>query len=348
MVNSADPQRVGILTLPDFALMSYAALVEPMRAANRLAGRALYRPVALCPGDGTVTCSAGLPVRAEAPLAEAHRLGLLFVVAGGDPVACVAPGMLAALRKAAARGTVLGGVSGGPVVLARAGLMDGRRMTVHWEHAEALREAVPGVLLERALYVIDRDRITCAGGMAPSDMMHALIARDHGPALARMVSDWFLHTEVRPAEAAQRAGLADRWGTTSAPLLRALAIMEAEQATPLALGDLAARAGVSARHLSRLFQTELARSPLAVHRQLRLATARRLVEQSSLPIGEIAYATGFASPAHLSRAFRDAHGTAPRNLRRPRDRSADAGESTQSLSPSPARPRRHPASDPRA
>ena len=124
---------------------------------------------------------------------------------------------LPALRRLAVSGTRIGGVSGGPFILAKARVMDGIQMTIHWQHAPALVEAHPDILLTRSLFIIDRNRLTCAGGTAPLDMMHALIAERHGAELARKVSDWFLHTEIRPAKGAQRASLVERYGVHHAP-----------------------------------------------------------------------------------------------------------------------------------
>ena len=310
-----NPHRIGILAIPGFALMSYAALTEPLRAATLLGATPPYAVDIFCTGDVPAAASQGMCVAPTRPLAEAGSVGRLFVVAGGRPEHFDDAGTLAALRRADRAGVTLGGVSGGPVVLATAGLMTGRRMTVHWEHADALREIAPRAALDRALYVIDRGRITCAGGTAPMDMMHALIAADHGAALARAVSDWFLHTEVRPAAGPQRAGLAERLGTTHPALLEAAAALEAETAQPPALADLARRAGVSPRHLLRLFREHLGTTPMAYGRQARLETARRLIRGAPLPLSAIAYATGFASPAHLANAHRAAYGVPPSALR---------------------------------
>src|SRR5690606_34893228 len=105
----------------------------------------------------------------------------------------------------------LGGISGGAAILAKAGLMVGRRFTVHWAHIDPLAEYEPALLIERALYVIDRDRYTCAGGVAALDMMCALIAQEHGSAFARSVSDWFIHPRLRTADEPQREQAAQRF-----------------------------------------------------------------------------------------------------------------------------------------
>ena len=198
---------------------------------------------------------------------------------------------------------MIGGVSGGPVILAKAGLMQQRRMTVHWEHAEALSLVSPQVVIERTLYVMDRDRMTCAGGTAALDMMHALISKQHGADFARKVSDWFLHTDIRPSEGPQRSGLAERYKVNDRMVLMAIELMENHIADPLELDQLAPIVGVSARQLNRLFAEKLNVSTVRFYRSLRLEKARELLQQTTLNLAEISSATGFANSAHFSRCL---------------------------------------------
>lgn len=308
------PRHVQLLPFPGFALMSWAALTEPMRAANLLAGRPVFAVAVLAGQGGAVASSGGAEVRA-APLREAGAADIVLAVAGGDPFAIADPAALAHLRAAARAGALVGGVSGGPVVLARAGLLDGYRATVHWEHAPRLAQAHPRIALERSLYVIDRNRASCAGGTAPMDMMLALIAEAEGAAFARAVADWFIHAEIRPPSGPQRAGLAERLGTRAPPVLAAVAAMEHHLADPLPLEALARRAGVGPRQLARLFAAELGIAPMAFYRRLRLQAAAAMLRDSALPVTEIALATGFAGSAHFAAAFRAATGTTPRRYR---------------------------------
>jgi AraC family transcriptional regulator, glycine betaine-responsive activator len=316
MFRGTQPFRVGLLLVEGFALMSFASVVEPLRAANLLAGRPLYNVRCIPVAGPTARSSAGAIVPADGAVGEPPSFELVMVVAGGDPSAFRDERALAWLRRLARAGVTLGGVSGGPVILAAAGLMEGRRMTVHWEHSAPLSETAPGLMLERTLYIIDRDRVTCAGGTAPMDLMHALIAEHHGVAFARRVSDWFLHTEVRPAGGAQRASLMERVGTDSRAILDAVAAMECHIGDPLDLAQLASAASVGPRQLDRLFRDKLGLSPMAFYRRLRLETARTLMRNAPLAVTEVALATGFASPSHFSRAYRAAYGEPPSKLRR--------------------------------
>ena len=319
--------------------MSFAAAREPLRAANLLAGRELFSASHLAPSGGMVVSSSGAAVPCD-PLPGGQSENrqdpdLVLVVAGGDPLRAEIDGMAGFLRGLSRRGVTLGGISGGPVVLARLGLMRGYRMTVHWEHAGLLGEVDDGLVLERSLYVFDRDRITCAGGTAPTDMMHALIARRHGAAFARGVSDWFLHTEIRASADPQRGGAAERYGTNHAGLLAAIAAMESSIGAPLDLDALARAASLGKRQLGRLFQSHFAMSPMAFYRDLRIRKACTLLKGSALSTTQIALATGFHNFSHFATLFRKSMGATPRDYRRAMH---DGGTSSGHRRTSRARP----------
>ena len=310
-----DIQQIGFVLIPGFALMSYASATEPLRAANLLASRELYRLAAFSPdGEGAMS-SAGVTVPAAPLPRRAEGLHTVFVCAGGDPGQWHYPAVLDCLRLLARQGVRIGGISGGPFLLASAGLLGGRRFTIHWEHAPALMEAFPDLAPERARYVVDGTRITCGGGIAPLDMMHALIAERMGADFARRVSDWYLHTHVDTPGAPQRASLAERYGAHHPALLAVIEKMEATIEAPLTRGAMAKIAGVSPRHLDRLFATYLRTTFLAAYRQIRLDHARRLLRQSPLSVSEIAFATGFSSAGQLARSYRESFGRSPRNER---------------------------------
>lgn len=304
-------RRIGILPIEGFAVMSYAATVEPLRAANLLGRHRLYEMITISVDGGPIASSGDAVVIPQARAGDDLKLDYLFVVAGGDPSTFNNRRVMAWLARMGRAGVQLGGVSGGPVILAQAGLMAGRRMTVHWEHAEALAEISPHLMIERTLYVIDRDRVTCAGGTAPLDLMHALISSHQGAAFARLVSDWFMHTEIRPSAGPQRGGLVARVGVNNAAILDAVAAMESHVAEPLDLRQLAAIAGLSRRQLNRLFNEKMGRSTMGYYRDLRLDKAQNLLRNSPLSLTEIALATGFANSSHFSDLYSRTYGHPP-------------------------------------
>lgn len=304
--------KIGILLIDGFALMSYSSVIEPLRAANLLGKKHLYKVDHIAIGNRHKTISSsGAVIYATATISDHQDYDLILVVAGGDPSSFNDEPTFQWLRNKARHGIRLGGVSAGPVILANAGVMKGYRMTVHWEHAAALSENTPTLLLERSLYIMDRDRITCAGGVAPLDMMHALQSEIHGPEFARKVSDWFIHTDVRPSGDPQRSGMVERYGTHHPSIIQTLEIMENHIADPLNLKQLALLSSISSRQLNRIFIEKIGQSTMSVYRNLRLEKAYNLIEQTVLSLTEIALATGFSSSAHFSKAFQEKYGSPP-------------------------------------
>jgi transcriptional regulator GlxA family with amidase domain len=307
---------VGFLLIPGFSLMSYAAAVEPLRAANQLAGCKLYKWWHAAPADKPAIASNGAAVLPDFKFgSNADPLDLILVCAGGNPATFNDKGTFVWLHKLARRGIVIGGISGGSFILAKAGLLAGRRCTVHWEHIPALQEAFPDIQLTRSLFEFDGDRITCSGGVAGLDMMVALITRDHGYKLGAAVSDWLLHTHVREGAGPQRMDLRFRLGVADDKLLKALKAMEANVEKPLSRTKLARTAGMSLRQLERSFRRQLGCGVHQHYLALRLGRCRQLLRETSLSMLEVALATGFGSASQFARAFRRKFGFAPREAR---------------------------------
>jgi transcriptional regulator GlxA family with amidase domain len=307
--------RIGFLLIDGFALLSYAAAVEPLRAANLLSGRQIYSFNNISVSGQRAVSSSGAEIRATSYTDEPANADAILVVAGGEPLLFDDPQVFQWLRRLSRRGVLIGGVSGGPAILASAWVMAGHRMTVHWEHASALVELYPSLVLEKSLYVIDRTRMTCAGGIAAMDMMCALIASHQGAEFARQVSDWFIYTDIRPPGGPQKAGLAERFQTTNANVLWAIDLMESHIGDPMNLNQLAAVIGLGPRQLNRLFDEILGQSTMAFYRDLRLAKARSMLVQSSLSITEVALAAGFSTSAHFATAFRKRYAAPPSAMR---------------------------------
>jgi transcriptional regulator GlxA family with amidase domain len=298
-------QTVGFLLVPGFALMSYAAAIEPLRAANLLSGKELYRWWHAAPGGKPVMASNGVAIIPDYGTAD-RDADMVFVCAGGNPAIFDDKAVFAWLRRLARKGVTVGGISGGPYVLAKAGLLDERRATLHWEHMPAFREAFPEVTVVPSLFEIDGNRITCSGGISALDMMVALIQRDHGRQLAASVGDWFLHTHIREGFGPQRMDLRYRLGVADEKLLSVLGAMERSIEMPLPRAQLAREAGISLRQLERLFQRHVGHGIHSHYRWLRLERARQLLRETTLPVLDVALATGFASSSQFARAYRRA------------------------------------------
>lgn len=303
--------RVGLLLANDFPMMSYAAVVEPLRAANVLSGRELYAWRTYATSSAPVRASNGASLVADRQVGDPAPLDMLLVILGGNPATFRDRACFAWLRQLARQGVVLGGVSGGPYALARAGLLRGHLCTIHWEHLAAFREEFPQLTVSPRLYVMDRRRLTCAGGVAGLDLLLELIERDQGPGLAAKVGAWFIRTHVRSGGEAQQEGLHRRYATFNPRVLKVLEVMESNLEEPRSRAALAEIAGVSVRQLERLFRRELGMPVAAGYLRLRLDHARRLIRQSPSPLIDVALACGFAGVAPFSRAYKARHGVAP-------------------------------------
>ncbi len=310
------PISLGYLLIDGFALMSYAPVLEPFRAANRLSGHDHYNwrhySVDGCPARA----SNGIALAVDGSVADIGDIDILFVCAGGNPALFDDANTFARLRRAARFGVRLVGVSGGPFILASAGLLDGYRCTVHWEHEAAFFETFAAPRLERDLFVIDRDRITCAGGLAGLDLAAALIAQELGNDLARRVSDWFIQAEQRQGSGPQRLAAGQRYRVSHEGLARVLAAMEANLGEPLDRASLALIGGLSIRQLERLFAGQLVTTLSAHYQGIRLDHARRLLSETTMTIAEIGAATGFTNASHFSREFKRHFSMPPSGHRR--------------------------------
>ncbi len=302
----------AVLVLDRSNTLSFAAAVDPMRAANRMAGRRLFRWRYATADGAPAVLTSGLAVPGPA-LRDLQHCALLIVVAGFGVQAHATPALRASLRRIAATGTTLAGIDGGPWLLADAGLLDRHRATTHWEDLENFAARFPLVHTLQDRFHVDRRRMTCGGAMPAIDMMLHLIRARCGAALAARVAGAFIHdSPPDPARAQIRSGNPGHGRLTA----RASALMERTLDAPLSIPDLARRAGTSPRALQMQFRARLNTTPQAHYLSLRLAEALRLVTDTDMPLLDVALATGFGSAAGFARAFRAAHGRSARSLRR--------------------------------
>nr|WP_047168040.1 GlxA family transcriptional regulator [Sphingomonas sp. Y57] len=308
-------KNIGFLLIDGFALLSYASVIEPFRAANIMAGEQLYRWVHISLDGEPVRASTGAIIAADKKADAALDLDMLFVIVGGDPSGLEDRPLFGWLRLLARAGTPIAGVAGGPFLLAKAGLLDGYRCTIHWELIPSLQEQFPRLLLEQSLYVVDRKRLTCAGGSAGLDLAIDVIERDHGHALAVKVSDWFVRTNPRRPTEQQKVSLSERYHVTDDRILKALALMEANVEAPLDIAKLAEATAISQRQLERLFGEQLGATAYGIYRRIRLNQANILIRKTSTPLTSIALACGFNSSSSFSRSFRNEFRETPRAIR---------------------------------
>ncbi len=329
---AVETEHFGFLQVPNYSMIAFSSAIEPLRMANRDADRELYR-WSLYTIDGLPEkASNGLEITPDGKIDDAADLSILFVCGGADIAEAWSKPLQQSLRRIAKRNQVkLGALCTGSYLLARAGLLDGYRCTIHWENIASLREEFPNVQVSDDLFIIDRDRISCAGGQSSMDMMLKLINDRHGNKLVTRISEQFMCERIRSSDDRQRIPLHMSLGSNQPKLTEAVTLMEANIEEPISLDELSNYVGISRRQLERLFQKHLNCVPTRYYLKLRLNRARLLLLQTSKSIVDIALACGFISAPHFSKCYRDLFGIPPRDERRKLQARSSAEDSDTEL-----------------
>ena len=314
-------KHVGFLTLNNFSMIAFTNALEILRMANYLLGEQIYQ-WSVFSVDGTpVEASNGLSVSKTtqlnyAALHENLLPDVLLVCGGVDIQHAVTPDVIKLLTQASKHNMWLGGLCTGSYALAKAGLLDGYKCTIHWENMASLCEQFSGIHFMEELFVIDRNRCTCAGGTAPLDLMLAFVAARFGktPAgknLVAEISDQFMVVRARDSKDQQHIPVAARVGYSHKALVEVSALMEANIEEPLSLDELARLASLSQRHLQRMFKHTLNMTPMHYYLNLRLRRARALLLQTEMSVMSVTVACGFQSSCHFSKSYRTLFGYSP-------------------------------------
>ena len=317
---ASGPLTLTALVLPQASILEVASVLDPLRSANRHLGTEAFRWRIASPDGASVPLTCGIELPSSGPLSAAKG-DALVVIAGFRQSEVATTPLIRDLSRLAPRFAAIGGIDAGAWVLARAGLLNGHRATVHWEDLEDLAAAHPQVDVVPDRFVIDRNRFT-AGGAAPAlDLMLHLIRSRHGAATAFQVAASFITTAREGSEPQVLPQKPDpRPESRPVPRLdprvaQTVARMAASLDAPAPIATLAAQVGLSPRRLETLFRDNVGLTPAAYALDLRLAAARRMVTDTGHPLADIALRTGFSSPSTLSRAFRHRFGTPPSALR---------------------------------
>lgn len=304
------PGPVGFVLIPQFAMMALASAMEPLRIANRyLQTPYVWKLLSL---DGAaVIDDNGISIQPHGSIHDAEALGSAILCADIQPERYYSRELRRWLHQKNAAGVSLGALDTGGFLLARAGLLDGCRATVHWEVVEAFRERFPKIVVAQTLFEIDARRLTCAGGTAAIDMMLSAIAIDHGMELANRVAEHCLHDRIRPGDVTQRMELSARSRIHHPAVASAVQLLESTHERAIGVPELAEHVGVSPRQLLRLFAQIVGEGPSRYHRRLRLEHARSLLRHTAITVTEASVAVGFESLTHFSRAYRLQYGRSP-------------------------------------
>ena len=313
--SAASVEHFGFFLVPDFSMISLAAVVDPLRMANRISGQELYTWDFYCHGDKTIQASNGLPFSPTRKQADIKDIDTLFVVAGIGANQAEDDELFAWLRSLKRQRINLGSTSTGSLLLAQAGILKNQKCTIHWENKESLAEQFPGLQVTGELYEIDRDVMTCSGGLAGLDLILQLIVLKHGESLAKDVAEQCIHPTIRPAYDKQRMDLQQRHHAHHPRLLKALELMRSNIEEVLTCQEIGDLVGLSVRQMERLFKEYLSITPANHYLQLRLEKARHLVLQSNLSMLQISTACGFSSTSYFSRCYRKQFNCTPREER---------------------------------
>jgi transcriptional regulator GlxA family with amidase domain len=303
--------KYAFLTLPNYSLIAVSNALEPLRMANRLVGRDVYEWSIVSLGGAEAVASSGLTLAPTLALEKLGPVDIVFVCGGINIRDAVSPALLTHLRRLAERRVPLGALCTGGYALARAGLLDDYKATIHWENLSALREEFPRVRISDQLFTIDRERFTCSGGTAPLDLMLTLIQSRLGSKVSQRVSEQFIVDRVRKDTDRQYIPLRAQIGLANRGLIRVAQLMEENIEKPLSLDRIAKATGLSRRQIERLFKRDLNCVPKRYYLEMRLRRARELLLQTAMPIMDITAACGFQSPPHFSKCYRSQYGHAP-------------------------------------
>lgn len=319
------PKDYFFLLLPKLTLLAFTSALEPLRIANQVTNKELYRWYLMTEDGGPVDCSCGVTIVPDSGLRDVPRDAAAFVCAGIEPAETVSQRATAWISRQRAFGCKVGGICTGAFALAQAGLLKGRRFTLHWENQPAFTETFLGLSPTGSLYENDSGLITCGGGSAATDMMLDIIERDHGRDLAAIVADMCIHVRASPGEAPQKSAYSYALSSRNPHLVVAMQIMNAAIEEPLEMGKVAAQAGISRRQLERLFSQYVGVTPAQFYIELRVSRAHALLTETAMSVAEIAVATGFGSSSQLSQRFRKRYGKPPGAYRKGRAVPSRAG-----------------------
>jgi len=312
--------NIGFLLWPSFPLLSLAGFCDALRHAADLGDQS--RPLRctwtlLGTSDTTVEASCGVAVPVQAVDGSPRQFDYLVVIGGLLPkLEQVDRRYWDYLREADASGVPLIGMCTGSFVLAHAGLMQGRVACVHAFHLEDYKTMFPNMpVVANSDYLIDGNRITCAGGVSVLELATRLISLHCGPDRASKVIHQMTVSRLGGTSFVERRKALGYLAVGDLLVRHAIVLMEENLEAPLNITVIAKMAGTSVRQLERNFLTETGMSPKEFYRTMRLRYARWLLLNTTKRITVIAYECGFADSAHFIRGFKEIYGVTPGKLK---------------------------------
>ncbi len=311
-MNAAEaPKRFVFLLLPDFSMLPMTCAIEVLRHANHYTNRPVYEWVLAAENDTASTSSSGIQFPRNIGFDELKRDDTLIVCGGRGIKEKTTPAILNWIRREARRGIRVGSICTASYVLAKAGMLEDKRATIHWENLDSFQEEFPEIDLQKTVFTVDGNRFTAAGGVASIDLMLSFVAADISQDAANWIADQMIYNTVRSEKDGQRLSIPTRIGVRHPKLSNVIKMMEENIEEPISPSILAQDVGMSTRQLERLFRKYLDRSPKRYYMEMRLNKARNLLMQTDMSVINVALACGFSSPSHFSKCYRAQYDTTP-------------------------------------
>lgn len=304
-------RRIGFLVLDEFPMVTLSCAIDTLRTANQLSNSSAYTWTVITPTGAPAQSSDGATRVATTRLSDAGQLDLTLVCAGANVATYIDKPVVEILHQMAFSNVALGGLGTGAYALAKAGLLDGYRCAIQWDDKRSLRAIFPNTTFLNCLSVIDRDRMSCAGGIAPIELMLSLVGLRLGSKMSALISSHVGAKQLADIGGTEARDSTDLPSSEHRALARIVSLMQSNLEEPLSARRLAALSGVSLRQVQRMFPLYYGTTLTSYYLRLRLAHAREQVIHSSHSLTEIAVSCGFTSPAHFSRSYRTQYGKSP-------------------------------------
>lgn len=310
--------QIGFLIFPGFPMACLTSMIEPLRAANEIAGKTAFGWTLISEDGGRVQASANVWFDPDMALADCDGLDQIFLLSGPSSKFANDQKSNGTLRKLARHGVTMGAVSGGVFPMARAGLLDGHTASVHWCYEAAFAAEFPNLKATQDVIMMDRRRSTASGAAAAFDLSLSLISQALSEDVATEVACWFQHPLVRGQGVTQRKPTFAATSTNDMlpeHVRRAVEIFSTHIEDPVNIADVADEIGISVRQLERMFQKTTGNSPHGYYKTMRMQKARQLLLYSKDTMVQIAIAVGYSSSSSMSKSYVEVFGVLPKEDR---------------------------------
>ncbi|EFO29908.1 AraC family transcriptional regulator [Roseibium sp. TrichSKD4] len=310
--------KIGFLLFPGFPMSCLTSVIEPLRAANEISGTSAFEWCLVGETLDRIESSAGIVFAPEFSLEAANRLSYLLVLAAPS-VQFTDNRTTSRLRKIERHGCKLGAISGGVFPLARSGIVDHERLSVHWCYELAFAAEFPHMDRSSNVIEISKRHVTASGAAAAFDLALWMIEESLNEDVANEVACWFQHPVIRKLGVKQSVPVEKfdcEASNVSSIVKQAIAIFSEDLSLPVSVADIAGQVNLSPRHLERVFKHSTGQNPSGYFRHLRMKAARQIIMYTNDSIGDVAAAVGYASEKPFIKQYRSTFGVAPQDDRK--------------------------------